>query len=178
MEDALGRVVQIVELSCLDRKQEQHREQPAEEQGDVGWGDREWISKTAITPALVFLTMTTTVGAINAYSRAQETEADVHAVDLLHRAALEPEALGRLLGRMAKADAPSEAAHWFSTHPELDTRVAAVERLSQNLPVVPQRPMPIDWGKVLASLRSHSKAGPTADATGTPSPTERDPDVP
>ena len=42
-------------------------EPPAQDQPRVAWGQREWISKTAITPAIVFLTMTTTVGAINAF---------------------------------------------------------------------------------------------------------------
>lgn len=42
-------------------------EPPDEDQEPVAWGQREWVSKTAITPAIVFLTMTTTVGAINAF---------------------------------------------------------------------------------------------------------------
>jgi len=31
------------------------------------WGEREWVSRTAITPAVVFLMMTTTIGSINAF---------------------------------------------------------------------------------------------------------------
>ncbi len=31
------------------------------------WGERQWISRTGLVPALVFLTMTTTMGSINAF---------------------------------------------------------------------------------------------------------------
>jgi MFS family permease len=41
-------------------------ERPASQAG-VAWREREWISRTAVTPAIVFLMMTTTVGAINAF---------------------------------------------------------------------------------------------------------------
>jgi MFS family permease len=41
--------------------------EPPVTQAGVRWRDREWVSRTAITPAVVFLTMTTTVGAINAF---------------------------------------------------------------------------------------------------------------
>jgi MFS family permease len=42
-------------------------EPPEPNQAPVRWREREWISRTAITPALVFFTMTTTVGAIGAF---------------------------------------------------------------------------------------------------------------
>jgi MFS family permease len=44
-----------------------HDLEPPEPQPSKSWGDREWVSRTAITPAIVFLMMTTTVGAINAF---------------------------------------------------------------------------------------------------------------
>jgi MFS family permease len=42
-------------------------EPPEGNQAPVRWRQREWVSRTAVTPAIVFLTMTTTVGAINAF---------------------------------------------------------------------------------------------------------------
>ena len=44
-----------------------HDLEPPESQTGVAWREREWISRTAVTPAIVFLMMTTTVGAINAF---------------------------------------------------------------------------------------------------------------
>ena len=44
-----------------------HDLEPPEHQPGKTWSDREWVSRTAITPAIVFLMMTTTVGAINAF---------------------------------------------------------------------------------------------------------------
>jgi MFS family permease len=42
-------------------------EPPEGNQAPVRWRQREWVSRTAVTPAIVFLTMTATVGAINAF---------------------------------------------------------------------------------------------------------------
>jgi len=42
-------------------------EPPAGNQAPVRWRQREWVSRTAVTPAIVFLTMTATVGTINAF---------------------------------------------------------------------------------------------------------------
>ena len=44
-----------------------HDLEPPEPQEGVSWREREWLSRTATTPAIVFLMMTTTVGAINAF---------------------------------------------------------------------------------------------------------------
>jgi MFS family permease len=44
-----------------------HDLEPPESQAGVSWREREWISRTAVTPAVVFLMMTTTVGAVNAF---------------------------------------------------------------------------------------------------------------
>jgi MFS family permease len=44
-----------------------HDREPPKPKPDVPWGRREWVSKHAFVPALVFLTMTTTVGAVGAF---------------------------------------------------------------------------------------------------------------
>ncbi len=41
--------------------------EPPPGQHGIRWRDREWVSSSAITPAIVFLMMTSTVGAINAF---------------------------------------------------------------------------------------------------------------
>ena len=44
-----------------------HDREPPKPKPHVPWARREWVSKHALVPALVFLTMTTTVGAVGAF---------------------------------------------------------------------------------------------------------------
>ena len=61
------------------------------------WREREWISRSALAPALVFLTMTTTMGAVQAFLPAFALERDLGNVGLFYTVFAAPLLLSRLL---------------------------------------------------------------------------------
>lgn len=83
--------------------------------------------------------------AINQYSRGDESEADAISVAMMHRAGLDPEALGDMFLRMKAegADLP-DILHWISTHPSHDRRVESIGRQVAELDDVEERPLEID----------------------------------
>ncbi len=78
-----------------------------------------------------------TLAAVNNYSRAQEEEADIAAVTTLHAAGLDARALSDFFTRMKAEATPLdvEALNWLSSHPDFDTRMAAVNALAEKTPI-------------------------------------------
>lgn len=101
------------------------------------------------TVAAEYLTQAT----INSYSRADESAADAIAVELMHRAGLDPAALSTMFERMKDegGELPS-LLHWISTHPTHEARIAAIRELVARLPEAEAKPLAIDWAAVRAAL--------------------------
>jgi len=109
-----------------------------------------------------------TIGALNAYSRSQEREADVVAVHLLHRAGLDSLALARFFERLEEQyGSLPEYMQLMSTHPSHAERIEAVSQHLAGLPEVPRRALDLDWAAVQAALR---EAGAPEPATTPASP--------
>jgi beta-barrel assembly-enhancing protease len=88
-------------------------------------------------------------GAVNSYSREQENQADMEAVDLMRAANLDPNALADFFVRLASkgTDLPDLLA-WLGTHPELNDRISAVRRRAEQGGERETRPLAIDWDQV------------------------------
>ncbi|NQV25139.1 MAG: M48 family metallopeptidase [Rhodopirellula sp.] len=65
--------------------------------------------------------------ALNNYSQAQETEADLEGVRMMYEAGLDPEAMIQMLGSLPDAHLPG-ALSWLSTHPNSDERIQSVKQ--------------------------------------------------
>ncbi|UVT15239.1 MAG: M48 family metallopeptidase [Nitrospira sp.] len=91
------------------------------------------------------------------FGRAQETEADLTGLQLLHRAKIDPSGMITFFERLAEKD--EGRVEWLSTHPMSGARA---ERLKAELAAMPKfRPEPFtfEWGKVRASLGGQAGAG-------------------
>jgi beta-barrel assembly-enhancing protease len=88
-------------------------------------------------------------GAVNSYSREQEHEADMDAVQRMRRAGLDPRALADFFELLAKKEGQLPSVmRWLGTHPELAQRVADVRaRAAQSTPVA-REPLNVDWPEV------------------------------
>lgn len=93
------------------------------------------------------------IASVNAYSREQENEADVVGTRFLHRAEIDPAALGAFFALLAaeSGDVPSAMA-WLSTHPQLEARTRAITLESARLGPVEWRPIEVDWEAVRERL--------------------------
>ncbi len=83
------------------------------------------------------------------FSRDQETEADLHGMELIYKAGLEPTGLMRFMEMLAKEEGLAGSIPTIlSTHPASDDRAAELEALvrSRGQPVV--RPLTADWSAV------------------------------
>ena len=83
------------------------------------------------------------------FGRAQETEADLTGLQLLHRAKIDPSGMITFFQRLAEKDEGRVA--WLSTHPMSNARA---ERLKAQLAEMPKQnpePFTFDWTKVRAS---------------------------
>jgi predicted Zn-dependent protease len=95
-------------------------------------------------------------GAINSYSRTQEQEADMDAVQRLRRARVDPRALAEFFAvlRSSEPGLPS-ALGWLGTHPDLGQRIDAIHDV-----VGRDRdewhPFEIDWAELQRSLPADS----------------------
>ncbi|OGQ84096.1 MAG: hypothetical protein A2289_25645 [Deltaproteobacteria bacterium RIFOXYA12_FULL_58_15] len=97
-----------------------------------------------------------TVAAINGYSRTQESEADATAVAALHAAGLDPTSLiGFFEKQIAEQNSgaiDSEILSWVSSHPDNAERIAAMRKQITSLEKNKEKPLPIDWKKVIDAL--------------------------
>jgi beta-barrel assembly-enhancing protease len=97
-------------------------------------------------------------GAINSYSRTQEAEADMDAVQSLRRARIDPRALAEFL-ELLRRDEPGlpSALGWLGTHPDLGQRIddirVAVGRERQEW-----QPIAVDWAELKRKLPPASAA--------------------
>lgn len=83
------------------------------------------------------------------FNRDQETEADVHAMELIYKAGLEPTGLMKFMEMLSKEEGLAGSIPTFlSTHPASDDRANELEALvrSRGQPIV--RPLTVDWSAV------------------------------
>ncbi|MET0391468.1 MAG: M48 family metallopeptidase [Polyangiales bacterium] len=95
-------------------------------------------------------------GAINSYSRADEHQADMDAVERLLRVKIDPNALADFFGVLQKREGDwSAAIQWLGTHPDLGERVRAVHAERERLAATSRtrsEPIALDW----AAVRAHA----------------------
>lgn len=92
------------------------------------------------------------------FGRAQETEADVTGLQLLHRAKIDPSGMITFFQRLAEKD--EGRVEWLSTHPMSNARA---ERLKAQLAEMPKQnpePFTFDWTKVRASQGASTSTPP------------------
>lgn len=90
----------------------------------------------------------------NEYSQDQESEADADAVLRLHAAGVDPTALAsffRLMEREGVGGVPAFAS-WLSTHPDHESRIAAIESQTRALPAVAAHALDVDLTAAQAAL--------------------------
>jgi predicted Zn-dependent protease len=87
-------------------------------------------------------------GAINSYSRVQEHEADMDAVERLRKARLDPLALADFFALLEKREDALPGIGWLGTHPELAQRVKDVRQRAARAPLPSREPLNIDWSDV------------------------------
>lgn len=84
------------------------------------------------------------------FGRAQETEADLTGLQLLHRARIDPSGMITFFQRLAEKD--EGRVEWLSTHPMSSARA---DRLQSELAAMPKfsvEPFTFDWSNVRASI--------------------------
>lgn len=94
------------------------------------------------------------IAASNDYGQDQESEADADAVARMHAAGLDPNALAgffRVMSREGVGELPAFAS-WLSTHPDHETRIAAIEAQARALGPITSRPLALDLDAVKAAL--------------------------
>ena len=94
------------------------------------------------------------LGTVNGYSQDQETDADLEGAEMLIAARIDPRGLAGFF-EMMKAeygDVP-DALAWTSTHPQHDSRVAAILAYEREHGAgVEYEPIDVDWEAVCAAL--------------------------
>jgi predicted Zn-dependent protease len=93
-----------------------------------------------------------TLAAMNSYSREQELQADAAAIKILNDAHLTPIALKEFFGIMQKQLGKSRVPAWFSTHPEFNQRLHAVQKEIAVYPKGAYQKLPIDWSRMQKEL--------------------------
>ncbi|MEZ6015244.1 MAG: M48 family metallopeptidase [Planctomycetota bacterium] len=94
-----------------------------------------------------------TIASVNAYSREQETEADLVGVRFLHAAEVDPRALGQFFELLQASDeGVPEALSWMSTHPQHRERIDAIASEAEHLGLVTWVPLEVDWKSVKGAL--------------------------
>jgi Zn-dependent protease with chaperone function len=92
------------------------------------------------------------------FGRAQETEADLTGLQLLHRAKINPEGMITFFQRLAEKD--EGRVEWLSTHPMSSARA---DRLKAELTAMPKQnaePFAFDWANVRVSLGTPTSIAP------------------
>jgi predicted Zn-dependent protease len=92
------------------------------------------------------------------FGRAQETEADLAGLQLLHRAKVNPNGMITFFQRLAEKD--EGRVEWLSTHPMSRSRADRLEAEIADMPKQPPEPFTFDWTNVRASLNTHSGGSP------------------
>lgn len=72
---------------------------------------------------------------------------------MLHAAGIDPSGLLRFIDQLKEEQGElPKIGSWLSTHPQHETRIAAVENQLSTLPERDYRPLPIDWDEVQRRL--------------------------
>ncbi len=87
-------------------------------------------------------------GAVNSYSRDQEHEADMDAVETLARAKIDPGALADFFAILEKREGnlPSLVS-WLGTHPDMKQRIADVRRAAKKSGPIAHAPLLENWSE-------------------------------
>jgi predicted Zn-dependent protease len=92
------------------------------------------------------------------FGRAQETEADMTGLQLLHRAKINPEGMITFFQRLSEKD--SGRVEWLSTHPMSSTRAEHLKAKLAEMPAQTPTPFTFDWAAVRTSLGAQAGTGP------------------
>ena len=92
------------------------------------------------------------------FGRAQETEADLTGLQLLHRAKIDPSGMITFFQRLAEKD--EGRVEWFSTHPMSSARADRLKAELADMPKQAPESFTFDWTKVRASLGAHTGDSP------------------
>ena len=92
------------------------------------------------------------------FGRAQETEADLTGLQLLHRAKINPNGMITFFQRLAEKD--DGRVEWFATHPMSSTRAERLKAELTDLPKQTPEPFTFDWTKVRTSLGAQTGGSP------------------
>lgn len=92
------------------------------------------------------------------FGRAQETEADLTGLQLLHRAKINPNGMITFFQRLAEKD--EGRVEWLSSHPMSSARAERLKAELADLPKQAPEPFTFDWTKVRALLGAQPDTGP------------------
>ena len=92
------------------------------------------------------------------FGRAQETEADLTGLQLLHRAKINPEGMITFFQRLAEKD--EGRVEWLSTHPMSSARADRLKSQLAELPKQNPEPFTFEWATVRAGLGVPNNATP------------------
>ena len=92
------------------------------------------------------------------FGRAQETEADLTGLQLLHRAKINPEGMITFFQRLAEKD--EGRVEWLSTHPMSSARADHLKEQLAQMPKQKTEPFTFEWATVRAGLGVSSNAIP------------------
>ncbi|MBX3318568.1 MAG: M48 family metallopeptidase [Nitrospira sp.] len=84
------------------------------------------------------------------FGRAQETEADLTGLQLLHRAKIDPNGMITFFERLAEKD--GSRVEWLSTHPMSSARADHLKAQLAEMPKQDPEPFTFEWTKIQASL--------------------------
>lgn len=84
------------------------------------------------------------------FGRAQETEADLTGLQLLHRAKIDPNGMITFFERLAEKD--GSRVEWLSTHPMSSARADRLKAQLAEMPKQDPEPFTFEWTKIQASL--------------------------
>lgn len=84
------------------------------------------------------------------FGRAQETEADLAGLQLLHRAKIDPNGMITFFERLAEKD--GSRVEWLSTHPMSSARADRLKAQLAEMPRQDPEPFTFEWTKIQASL--------------------------
>ena len=88
-------------------------------------------------------------GALNSYSREQESEADSSGVRVLAAAGVDPRALADFFALLQRREPGLPAViGWLGTHPDLGARVESVRREAARTKIVAPHPFSLRWAEV------------------------------
>jgi Zn-dependent protease with chaperone function len=92
------------------------------------------------------------------FGRAQETEADLTGLQLLHRAKINPNGMITFFQRLVEKD--EGRVEWLSTHPMSSARAERLKAELTDLPKQTPQPFTFDWTKVRTSLDAQTGGSP------------------